>query len=176
MSWKAAQTAKSAPLQRGLTQARAGNERLRRSTKRVVPGHHPLCHVSAATPQLRKTKTRIGNGFCFRHICCRLPSPSHLQSEYKIGMRHPLHPTGRPVAEFFGLRYLRSKDLIAMGLIPNRVTLNRMIRDGEFPRPLRLTSRVLLWDSTEIAALLERLGAERNGGGNGGEGSRGAWS
>jgi predicted DNA-binding transcriptional regulator AlpA len=79
-------------------------------------------------------------------------------------MQHPLHPTGKPVAEFFGHRWLRSKDLIAMGLIPNRVTLNRMIRDGEFPRPLRLTSRVLLWDSTEIAALIDRLNGERDGG------------
>ena len=76
-------------------------------------------------------------------------------------MQHPLHPTGSPVAEFFGHRWLRSKDLIAIGLIPNRVTLARMIRDGEFPPPLRLTSRILLWDSTEIATLLERLGAER---------------
>ena len=30
--------------------------------------------------------------------------------------------------------------------------------------PLRLTPRVLLWDATEIAALLDRLADERDGG------------
>ena len=77
-------------------------------------------------------------------------------------MQHPLHPTGRPVDEFFGRRYLRCNELIAMGLIPNRVTLRRLVRDGLFPSPLRLSPRVLLWDSTEIAALLEQLAAERD--------------
>jgi predicted DNA-binding transcriptional regulator AlpA len=76
-------------------------------------------------------------------------------------MQHPLHPHGRPVHEFFGRRYLRANELIETGLVPNRVTLNRMIRDGLFPAPLRLTPRVLLWDSTEIAELIDRLAGER---------------
>jgi predicted DNA-binding transcriptional regulator AlpA len=78
-------------------------------------------------------------------------------------MQHPLHPNGPPVPEFFGRRYLRSNELIAMGLIPNRVTLNRMIHAGQFPAPLRLTPRVLVWDSLEIAALVARLTRERGG-------------
>jgi predicted DNA-binding transcriptional regulator AlpA len=78
-------------------------------------------------------------------------------------MQHPLHPAGRPVDEFFGRRYLRCNELIAMGLIPNRMTLHRWVRAGRFPAPLRLTPRVLLWDSTEIAALLNRLAGERGG-------------
>jgi predicted DNA-binding transcriptional regulator AlpA len=77
-------------------------------------------------------------------------------------MQHPLHPTGRPVDEFFGRRYLRSNELISIGLIPNRVTLNRLIRAGLFPAPLRLSPRVLLWDSTEIAVLIDRLAGERD--------------
>jgi predicted DNA-binding transcriptional regulator AlpA len=76
-------------------------------------------------------------------------------------MQHPLHPHGPPVHEFFGRRYLRSNELISIGLAPNRITLNRMIRAGQFPAPLRLTPRVLLWDSTEIAALIDRLAGER---------------
>jgi predicted DNA-binding transcriptional regulator AlpA len=77
-------------------------------------------------------------------------------------MQHPLHPTGRHVDEFFGRRYLRCNELIAMGLIPNRMTLHRLVRDGLFPPPLRLTSRILLWDSTEIADLIDRLAGERD--------------
>ena len=72
-------------------------------------------------------------------------------------MQHPLHIHGKPVHEFFGRRYLRSNELIEIGLVDNRVTLNRLVRAGQFPAPLRLTARLLLWDSTEIAALVERL-------------------
>ena len=78
-------------------------------------------------------------------------------------MQHPLHPHGPPVHEFFGRRYLRSNELISIGLIPNRMTLHRLVRDGLFPAPLRLTPRVLLWDSIEIAALIDRLAGERDG-------------
>ena len=77
-------------------------------------------------------------------------------------MQHPLHIHGKPVHEFFGRRYLRSNELIEIGLVDNRVTLNRLVRAGQFPAPLRLTARLLLWDSTEIAALVERLLTDRS--------------
>ena len=77
-------------------------------------------------------------------------------------MQHPLStPNSKPVHEFFGRRYLRSNELIEIGLVDNRVTLNRLVRSGQFPAPLRLTARLLLWDVTEIAALIERLQGER---------------
>jgi predicted DNA-binding transcriptional regulator AlpA len=76
-------------------------------------------------------------------------------------MQHPLHPSGPPVHEFFGGRYLRCRELIEIGIVDNRVSLNRLIKAGKFPAPLRLTARMLLWDSNEIAALIDRLSAER---------------
>ncbi len=81
----------------------------------------------------------------------------------KIGMQHPLAaPNTPPVHEFFGRRYLRCAELIEIGVVPNRVTLRRLISAGLFPKPLRLSARVLLWDSNEIAALVDRLAAERD--------------
>jgi predicted DNA-binding transcriptional regulator AlpA len=79
-------------------------------------------------------------------------------------MQHPLRPNGPlvPPVEFFERRFLRSKDLIRLGLVPNQIQLWRWVKSGQFPAPLRLTSRIMLWDSVEIAALIDRLGAERN--------------
>ena len=77
-------------------------------------------------------------------------------------MQHPLStPNSKPVHEFFGRRYLRSNELIEIALVDNRVTLNRLVRSGQFPAPLRLTARLQIWDVTEIAALVERLRANR---------------
>ena len=72
-----------------------------------------------------------------------------------------LHAQQQTGPEFHGRRYLRSNELIEIGLVDNRVTLNRLVRAGQFPAPLRLTARLLLWDVTEIAALVERLRTDR---------------
>jgi predicted DNA-binding transcriptional regulator AlpA len=43
------------------------------------------------------------------------------------------------------------------------MTLRRLIAEGRFPPPLELGRRVRLWDVLELQALLERLGAARDG-------------
>jgi hypothetical protein len=59
------------------------------------------------------------------------------------------------VAEFFGpqylgRRYLRTHEMIAIGLAANRRTLNNLVRAGELPPPIRL-GRCLLFPVTELA-------------------------
>jgi predicted DNA-binding transcriptional regulator AlpA len=74
-------------------------------------------------------------------------------------MEHPL--THKPVGEFFGRRYLRADELIEIGIVANRTTLERLVRDGKFPPPLRLNVKTVLWDTMEVAALLEQRRAQR---------------
>lgn len=73
-------------------------------------------------------------------------------------MLHPL--THKSVTEFFGRRYLRADELIDIGIVSNRATLDRLVRDGKFPPPLRL-NRTTLWDTLEVAALLEQRREQR---------------
>jgi len=47
-------------------------------------------------------------------------------------------------------RLLTFDDLVAAGYIANRVTLNRRIRRGEFPAPIRISSRNVAWLKREI--------------------------
>jgi hypothetical protein len=78
-------------------------------------------------------------------------------------LRQPLPmPDGRPVPCFFGRRFLTRYDLFAIGIVPNDVTLRRLIDEGRFPAPLELGRRLRLWDVLEIQALVERLVAARN--------------
>jgi hypothetical protein len=73
-------------------------------------------------------------------------------------MLHPL--THKPVAEFFGRRYLRADELVEIGLVPSPTALERLVRAGKFPPPLRL-HRTRLWDTLKVAETLEQ--AEREG-------------
>jgi predicted DNA-binding transcriptional regulator AlpA len=68
-------------------------------------------------------------------------------------MEHPL--THRPVPEFFGRRYLRADELIEIGIVSNRATLDRWVRERKFPPPLRL-HKTLLWDTLAVAATLDQ--------------------
>jgi hypothetical protein len=68
-------------------------------------------------------------------------------------MLHPL--TKQPVPEFFGRRYLRAAEIVEIGLVPNPTALERLVRAGQFPPPLRL-HRTKLWDTVEVAARLEQ--------------------
>jgi predicted DNA-binding transcriptional regulator AlpA len=72
-------------------------------------------------------------------------------------------PDGRPVPCFFGRRFLTYRDLVEIGLINNAMTLRRLIAEGRFPPPLELGRKIRLWDVLELQALLERLGAARDG-------------
>jgi predicted DNA-binding transcriptional regulator AlpA len=75
-------------------------------------------------------------------------------------MLHPL--THKSVPEFFGRRYLRADELVEIGIVANRTTLERLVRDGKFPAPLRL-NRTTLWDTLEVATALEQQRMERDG-------------
>jgi predicted DNA-binding transcriptional regulator AlpA len=60
-----------------------------------------------------------------------------------------------------GRRFLRVSELIEIGLVDNRQTLNSWISAGHFPAPLRMGPRVLLFPVAEIAATLAARAAER---------------
>ena len=71
-------------------------------------------------------------------------------------------PDGRPVPCFFGRRFLTRYHLFEIGIVPNDMTLRRLIDEGRFPAPLELGRRLRLWDVLEVQALVDRLAAERN--------------
>ena len=76
--------------------------------------------------------------------------------------RNPLPmPDGKPVPVFFGRRFLSRYDLFEIGLVPNDVTLRRLIAEGRFPQPLELGRRLRLWDVLELQAFVDRLAAAR---------------
>jgi predicted DNA-binding transcriptional regulator AlpA len=60
-----------------------------------------------------------------------------------------------------GRRFLRVNELIEMGLVDNRQTLNAWITAGHFPAPIRMGPRVLLFPVAEIADTLAARAAER---------------
>lgn len=47
---------------------------------------------------------------------------------------------------------LKYDALVALGYASNRVTLNRRIKRGEFPAPIRIGSRSVAWLKREIDA------------------------
>src|SRR5215831_14424707 len=70
-------------------------------------------------------------------------------------------PNGRPIPCFFGRRFLTAQELIATGLVPNTMTLWRLIRQGRFPRPLAVGERLRRWDVLELQALIDELAVAR---------------
>jgi prophage regulatory protein len=42
--------------------------------------------------------------------------------------------------------------LVSLGYVSNRVTLNRRIKRGEFPAPIRVGSRNVAWLKSEVDA------------------------
>jgi predicted DNA-binding transcriptional regulator AlpA len=60
-----------------------------------------------------------------------------------------------------GRQFLRVNELIEIGLVDNRQTLNAWIAAGHFPAPIRMGSRVLLFPVSEIADTLTARAAER---------------
>jgi predicted DNA-binding transcriptional regulator AlpA len=75
-------------------------------------------------------------------------------------MHHPL--THRPVPEFFGRRYLTATELIEIGIAKSRGALEGMVRAGQFPKPLKLNAKTILWDTVEVAVVMQQRGAERD--------------
>jgi len=57
------------------------------------------------------------------------------------------------------LKCLRYSDLVALGIIANRMTLKRWIQAGNFPAPIRLGANSLAWRAAEVEEFLE--GRER---------------
>jgi prophage regulatory protein len=47
---------------------------------------------------------------------------------------------------------LNFETLVALGYVNNRVTLTRRIKRGEFPAPIRISSRNVAWLQSEIEA------------------------
>jgi len=60
-------------------------------------------------------------------------------------------------------KYIRAQELATI-LAVHRTTLWRWVRDGHFPRPVRLGPNTVAWDSIQIDAwLAARAGAEEGG-------------
>jgi predicted DNA-binding transcriptional regulator AlpA len=75
-------------------------------------------------------------------------------------MLHPL--TQQPVIEFFGRRYLRAAELVEIGIVRDRPELDRLVRAGLFPKPLRMNAKTVIWDCVEVASVMQQRGAERD--------------
>jgi len=52
--------------------------------------------------------------------------------------------------------------LVELGYVNNRVTLNRRVRRGEFPAPIRVGSRNVAWLKNEIDAWQAQRVAQRD--------------
>lgn len=59
-------------------------------------------------------------------------------------------------------RLLTFDDLVAAGYVANRVTLNRRIKNGQFPGPIRVGSRNVAWLKHEIEAWEAKRIAQRD--------------
>ena len=57
---------------------------------------------------------------------------------------------------------LTFETLVSLGYVNNRVTLNRRIKRGEFPAPIRVGSRNVAWIKTEIDIWQAERVAKRN--------------
>jgi predicted DNA-binding transcriptional regulator AlpA len=62
---------------------------------------------------------------------------------------------------FAGRRFLRVNDLIELGLVNNRGTLDYWVRTGRFPAPIRVGQRCLLFAVAEIEDMLRSRARER---------------
>ena len=63
-------------------------------------------------------------------------------------------------------RFAQFPDLESDYEIPySRPSLARLEKDGRFPRRIRLSSNVIVWDRDEIEAWLQARADERDGGG-----------
>jgi predicted DNA-binding transcriptional regulator AlpA len=71
-------------------------------------------------------------------------------------------PPGEPVPQFFGRRFLTAREVIATGLVRNHVTLQRLMNQGRFPRPLLIGRKLRVWDVLELQDLIDRLAEERD--------------
>ena len=52
------------------------------------------------------------------------------------------------------MRMLRFRDLKARGIVGNRVTLARWIREQHFPGPLQLGANSIAWDERDVESWL----------------------
>jgi prophage regulatory protein len=60
-------------------------------------------------------------------------------------------------------KYIRAQELATI-LAVHRTTLWRWVRDGHFPRPVRLGPNTVAWDSIQVDVwLASREGAEEGG-------------
>ena len=57
-------------------------------------------------------------------------------------------------------RLLRYSDLVDRGLVSNRTTLNRWVRLGRFPAPIRIGPNSLAWREQSINEFLARCEQE----------------
>jgi predicted DNA-binding transcriptional regulator AlpA len=58
---------------------------------------------------------------------------------------------------YAGRQFLRYADIVALGIVNNRTTLNNWIAAGKFPEPIHLQSRTgstLVWAADAVAAFL----------------------
>lgn len=61
------------------------------------------------------------------------------------------------------MKFLRFADLVALGIVRNRVTLGRWIRDQGFPEGVMLGPNSRAWSETSVLDWIEkRRSAQRN--------------
>jgi hypothetical protein len=63
---------------------------------------------------------------------------------------------------FAGRRFLRVADLIELGIVDNRSTLEYWVDKGWLPRPMRVGARVLIFPVTEVVEVLTRRARDRD--------------
>jgi predicted DNA-binding transcriptional regulator AlpA len=56
--------------------------------------------------------------------------------------------------------YIREAQLIASFLPVSRATLWRMLRDGRFPAPVKITSRISAWRVEDVRRWMEKGGRD----------------
>jgi predicted DNA-binding transcriptional regulator AlpA len=64
---------------------------------------------------------------------------------------------------FAGRRFLRYRELVELGIVANRQTLQNLIERGALPAPLRLGGRTMLFDINELADALSAARAAGQG-------------
>ena len=65
---------------------------------------------------------------------------------------------------FAGRRYLRYRELAALGIVRDRITLNQWMERGAFPRGIRIAGpygKTLVWLVPEVVDAIAARAAER---------------
>lgn len=65
----------------------------------------------------------------------------------------------KPKSMEVSMKYLRYPELVERGIVNNRSTLARMIKQGYFPEPVRLSPGTIAWRSDVVDQWMQERGA-----------------